>query len=89
MDLGKVYPNYQVLKTGGELVITCGSVSTAKWYKNGNFLPVVSFLINVLRINQVTDSDSGEYTCQGHRDAIMNLPFEAVAKVLVVGKCIF
>ena len=84
MNLGKVEPEYQVVKTGSELVIKCFSGTTAKWYKNGIQLHA-TFIHNVLRISLVTHFNSGEYVCQGYKDGNRKVPFEAVSTALVAG----
>jgi len=86
MEIGTVYPEYQVASIGSNITINCESVTPVKWKKGDFFLQTVN-IFNSLIIAEVTDDDSGLYTCYGRKSSIIEqVPFAAYAMVKVAGK---
>ena len=64
--LGSVYPTSQAAYTGSNVRIVCYSIGVVQWIKND--LPSKNLMVerNALMIRNVTDNDSGIYTCRGY-----------------------
>ena len=68
-------------------MVACSSDTSVIWSKNGrNISTNHVFYLNILFLRNVTESDSGNYTCQG---TIFNKSFEAHAEVVVGGNQLF
>ena len=61
-------PREQVIEQGGTLRLKCISTDQPNWLKDGFFVVsggTISQTNYTLKINQVSERDSGQYECQG------------------------
>ena len=80
-----VYPKSQVAYVGNTVSIFCNTTRGIEWRKNGKILdkPLV-FYENVVVLIDVTEKDTGTYSCQGHNSN--NILHTAYSELLVGSK---
>ena len=78
-----ISPSLSLLHTESSQIVICSSDTSVIWSKNGRNISNNHVLyLNILLLTNVTESDSGNYTCQGTQ---FNKSFEAHAEVIVGG----
>lgn len=85
VEFGKINPTTQVTYAGHTVLLECGSVDSAKWFKSGSLIEG-NRAANTLVLKNVTEKDGGTYTCYGTMPSETgNVRFSDSASVLVGG----
>ena len=84
-NYGNITPMHRAVYVGQTLNLRCHSKNIPTWIKQGGNIRLSHIIIyNTLCLMNVTEEDSGIYTCQG--TGFHDLPFEAQSELLVGGK---
>jgi len=65
MQYGTINPIIQLAYEGSSATFHCSSLTQPNWSKEGYPVKNATFILNLLLLTQVKETDSGEYTCEG------------------------
>jgi len=85
MTYGTIKPDIQLAYAGSSVSILCNSLTQPFWSKDGYPVKNATFILSLIILMDVVESDSGEYICEGTLNKEGN-NFSEVSTLLVGGE---